>query len=170
MSERTITAPVRADSIVVDWIGPGRWRALRSVRLESLANARDMLLGDPALEERRTDAEWIQECTDSRWFAASSPTQDIGLGRLADYPGEWPSLHLEAMWVHPDWRRQGVGQALVRFAENAAAVCGATALGLWVIAPNAAGEMLYTSLDYWRTARTGLLPDGRPEHEYMRNI
>jgi predicted GNAT family N-acyltransferase len=63
--------------------------------------------------------EWEAEDAQHRWFVAQASTQLIGIVRMTD------AGRIGRMAVLPDWRRQGVGRALL-----AAALLTATASGL----------------------------------------
>ncbi|MDG4826523.1 GNAT family N-acetyltransferase [Asanoa sp. WMMD1127] len=123
--------------------------------------------GEPASWSR---AHWMAACERSHWFIAWTGDVAVGLGRVANYPDESPRLHLEAMWVDPPSRKQGIGKDLLAYAEAYARGCGETTLGLWVVRGNDAALRLYESHGYAPTGREGPLPDGRHEQEFAHRL
>lgn len=62
--------------------------------------------------------EWEAEDAQHRWFVAQASTGLIGIVRLTG------AGRIGRMAVLPDWRRRGVGKALLAAALRAAAECG----------------------------------------------
>ncbi|MEV4617537.1 GNAT family N-acetyltransferase [Asanoa sp. NPDC049573] len=165
-------APASARTMrpIVKPVIPSGWRDLRKMRMRALAESPMAFLSDPAAESAWSQAQWMAACEQSHWFIARIGDSAVGLGRVADYPDESPRLHLEAMWVDPPRRKQGIGLELLDYAEGHARGRGETALGLWVIGGNDAALRLYESRGYVATGREGPLPDGRDEREFAHQL
>lgn len=84
---------------------------------------------------------------------------------ILDQPDNQPHrADLAKMLVAPDWQRRGLGEALMRAAEDAARDCGKTLLVLDTVT-GSAGDRLYSRLGWQRTGEIpgyALWPDGRP--------
>ena len=75
---------------------------------------------------------------------------------------------LTAMWVHPRFRRRGVGDLLVKTVMEWAKLSGHSKLLLWVTDGNDNAERLYVRNGF---ARTGAAQDVRPGHlEYEMSV
>jgi GNAT superfamily N-acetyltransferase len=170
MASASERQPPGSSGIDVTRIAPLDWKVLRDLRLHALAEAPSVLVGDVAAERTWSPDRWQLECETACWFCASWGGDNVGLGRVVDYPGENPRLHLEVMWVDPRSRRSGVGEALVQAAESYCRQNDEHRLGLWIVASNHDAEMLYKSLGYGPTGRQDQLADGRPETELSRSL
>lgn len=157
---------------------PGLWidraarehaRMLAALRGASLRTDGALLLGDLAEEGARDIVGWERETTENVWLLAALDGRAVGLTRLGRYDDEEPAWHLEALWVRPENRHEGIGTGLVRRAEAYVAGLGEPALGLWVMDGNRAAQSFFAALGY-RVRRPGLLADGRTEHEYTKAL
>jgi ribosomal protein S18 acetylase RimI-like enzyme len=72
---------------------------------------------------------------------------------LADPPGE--HAYITDVYVHEDWRRRGIAQAMLARAEQHARERGASELRIGVLAGNAAARALYRGAGF--EARTEML-------------
>ena len=75
-----------------------------------------------------------------------------------DYP-EPGRAELHRLYVRPDQRRRGLGERLVRLAEDHARGCGAVAIFFWSDTRFADGHRLYERLGYARAPGTRELGD-----------
>jgi ribosomal-protein-alanine N-acetyltransferase len=85
-------------------------------------------------------------------------------GRIAGYAGMWKILdegHITNIAVHPDFRRRGLGAALLRDLIEHAESCGINALTLEVRVGNKPAICLYESL--------GFTVEGRRKRYYQDN-
>ena len=100
-----------------------------------------------------TPANWRARLTRRSTFAASAPHGLVGTaaGIRGDAAGH---AELVGMWVHPDWRHQGIGGSLVEAVIDWAAAGSYRAIDLWVTVGNDAAEALYTRLGFVRTGAT----------------
>jgi putative acetyltransferase len=82
-----------------------------------------------------------------------------------DYP-EPGRAELHRLYVRPDQRRRGLGERLVRLAEDHARGCGAVAIFFWSDTRFADGHRLYERLGYARAQGTRDLGDISGSVEY----
>lgn len=87
------------------------WRLLRDVRLAALADAPHAYGSTLALEQTFDEAEWRRRLSTALWVVAAHNVSFVGLiGAVLSKP-DTPMLM--SMWVHPDHRGRGVGDALI---------------------------------------------------------
>jgi ribosomal-protein-alanine N-acetyltransferase len=83
---------------------------------------------------------------------------------IVGFSGYWlvvDEAHISTFAVHPGWRRQGIGQALLREVLRQAVLQGATSATLEVRVSNLAAQQLY--------ANHGFVPVGRRRGYYRDN-
>ncbi|MEV0703872.1 GNAT family N-acetyltransferase [Saccharopolyspora sp. NPDC050389] len=132
----------------------GELAALREVRLRSLA-------ADPAAfgstldgERARPMAFWRERIARGPWFVAWAEREAVGV--VSAVPTTTPAEYrLEAMWVDPARRGEGVAEALVDAALSWSRSRGATSVALWVFDGNPAARRF--------CERIGFRPAGRRE-------
>ncbi|MBZ0278945.1 MAG: GNAT family N-acetyltransferase [Anaerolineae bacterium] len=102
-----------------------------------------------------TPEEWRHEHIDrsdfdaGRWLLACAGETIAGL--CLNYPGDGKTGHLDTMGVASDWRRRGLGAALVRQSLYQFQQQGYTAVRLGVDAGNTAAVRLYRRLGFYIT-------------------
>ena len=139
--------------ITVVRLQPADWVAYRQIRLAALADAPSAFGSTVADEEAMTPADWRTRLTWRYTFAASASHGLVGTA--AGIPGDVAGhAELVGMWVHPDWRRRGIGGLLVRAVIDWAAAAPFRAIDLWVTVGNDAAEALYARLGFVRTGAT----------------
>lgn len=150
-----------AHPCTLETFNPAQWELYRSLRLSSLLDSPDAFGSTHALEQGRAPEVW-----QSRLAAAATSGSDLPLlARVAGEPAGlcWakrdpsgPSVvNLFQMWVAPEHRRKGVGNALVEHSIAWARSIGATEVRLGVTLAESAAYRLYL--------RHGFLPRGAPE-------
>jgi GNAT superfamily N-acetyltransferase len=141
------------NEITVVRLRPADWAACREIRLAGLADAPSAFGADVAREEAMTPADWRARLTRRSTFAASAPHGLVGTA--AGIPGDVEDhAELVGMWVHPAWRRRGIGGLLVDAVIAWAASRSYRAIDLWVTVGNDAAEALYTRLGFVCTGAT----------------
>jgi ribosomal-protein-alanine N-acetyltransferase len=95
-------------------------------------------------------------------------------GRIAGYAVacvEKRNAELASLAVHPDYRRLGVGDALIRHTLSSLAAVGISRVELMVRTTNAAGMRLYRSAGFRRTGfAAGYYEDGGDAYVMVRAI
>lgn len=159
--------------IAVCPLGADDWRTLRELRLQALADSPDSFFGEMSAERDYSENHWRQELDLNVWLMATCNTRQIGLVKLNCNARALDDLHLEALWVAPDTRRQGVGETLVSALERVAATKGAPELRLWVFTENHSARDFYLRLGYTRTpVIQDIKSNGRRrrEQEYEKHL
>ncbi len=87
------------------------WQTLRDVRLAALADAPYAYGSTLAIEQEFAETEWRRRLDTALWVLAVGAAGPAGLVGIYVPPDETPMLI--AMWVGPDYRGQGVGDALI---------------------------------------------------------
>jgi GNAT superfamily N-acetyltransferase len=129
---------------------PDDWRQWRSLRLQALAEAPSAFGSLLADAERFEEADWRRRLSERAVFAAFSDGTDAGqaAGQAAGVAGamqgdEPTCCDLVSMWVRPDARGRGVGDALVAAVLCWAGEHGYAHVQLWVIEGNRPARRLY---------------------------
>jgi len=119
---------------------PGDEVILRQVRLDAVADAPSAFATDLAREKARTlDGwrRWLSPGVTLLWQEGGGPAQGLVAGVVTG--GD--TAHLAALWVHPDCRGRGVGDALV--ADLVRWSQGERRLSLQVVESNEPARRLY---------------------------
>lgn len=154
--------------IDVQAIGPDDWKAWRELRLAALQEA--------AFAFGSQYADWV-DAPEERWrerLGSPGAYQVIASldGTPAGLAGGFPDdgqAELVSMWVAPEGRGKGVGNALMQAVEDWARSIGATALRLSVVPGNDPAHDLYLRHGYVDTDELGdLMADGVRRELVMR--
>jgi GNAT superfamily N-acetyltransferase len=146
---RSLTTPKGVVAIRPAVLGDAA--ALRELRLEALAGHPQAFAADYAAAAAGSATEWVA-CIDGYAaddsgviYVASAEGRLIGMSGLAR--GHWPKTrHSGTMWgmyVTADWRRLGVGQALVNGCVTWARAQGLRMVKLGVVTTNAPAICCY---------------------------
>ena len=155
-----MSGPV-SDAFEVRPIRPSEWRALRSLRLEALQDSPLSYGSTHAKEVLRADHEWRERAAagaagdEEVAFAAVAGDRWVGMAR--GYL-ELPMAHLIAVYVTPDWRRRGVGEAVSRAVVEWARERRAGAVLLSVSDWNEGARRVYESIGFVPTGVQHALP------------
>lgn len=120
-------------------------------------------------EVEQSDEAWIRRLAGRTRFVAEADGVVAGTvsGGAGDSTG---AAAMTAMWVDPRFRRQGIGDLLVKTVIEWAREAGYEEMFLWVTDGNANAERLYRRNGF---ARTGGVQDIRPgelEYEMVRRL
>ena len=150
-------------------LGPSDWRLYRTVRLAALKEAPYAFGSTHQRELEQPDEAWIRRIADRTRFIAEA--DGVVAGTVSGGDGDSTgTAAMTAMWVDPRFRRQGVGDLLVKTVIEWARAAGYEEMFLWVTDGNANAERLYVRNGF---ARTGGVQDIRPgelEHEMARRL
>lgn len=127
------------------------WRTLRDVRLAALADAPHAYGSTLAVEQAFDETRWRARFSNCRWVMAVRNAKNAGLVGILLLEPDTPMLI--AMWVSPDHRGAGVGDALVTEALHWVAENRWSRVVLRVADGNDAARRLFV--------RHGFTPTGR---------
>jgi ribosomal protein S18 acetylase RimI-like enzyme len=162
-------------SFSVERLGSNAGERYKTIRLAALAESPDAFGSTFEQEREFSDERWHERLanTNTATFVATIDGKDVGLVtgiRHWDQPGE---AALASMWVAPDYRRLGVGAALIESAIAWAQTQRYTAVRLEVADENAPAIAFYERMGFTATGRVSTLPPPRQhitEHERMRRL
>ncbi|HET7339662.1 MAG TPA: GNAT family N-acetyltransferase [Candidatus Dormibacteraeota bacterium] len=122
-----------------------------------------------AREKTRSEADWRQAVRSRVRFVAEVDGAVVGTasGGDADRNG---TAALTAMWVDPRYRRQGIGDVLIRRVVDWARGMGYGELFLWVVDGNGSAERLYERNGFRATGAVQEVRPGELEHEMSRSL
>jgi GNAT superfamily N-acetyltransferase len=139
--------------------GADDWQAMRDVRLAALRDAPQAFASTYEREVAFTEADWQRRIAGGGSFLAYAPelgTAPAGIaGGFEIAPG---TIELVSMWVSPQARGQGIGEALVQAVVGWARARDATRVHLWVTENNGHARMLYERCGFQATAERQPLP------------
>ncbi|BAU13464.1 GCN5-related N-acetyltransferase [Leptolyngbya sp. NIES-3755] len=92
---------------------------------------------------------WVQKSDETHW----NPVAGLWLGSAIDQGTGARQAHILLLYVMPDHRRKGIGEALVRYAETWAKSRGDRQIGLQVFETNLPALGLYRTLGYETQSR-----------------
>ena len=151
-------------------LGPDATDRLRAVRLRSLRDAPHAFGSEVSEVEARPPSSWVQQLRDLPTWVAVLDGRDVGIVRGAS--GDHPAAsELISMWVAPEARGRGLGDALVRAVVDWARRRGSRTLRLEVASDNAPAQRLYARHGFAPTGRSTAMPPPRAhvhELEYLR--
>jgi ribosomal protein S18 acetylase RimI-like enzyme len=154
----------QTEDVVVRALRPNDVELFRSVRMQALEDSPDAYM--ETLEGAR-DCDW--QTRTARLFLSDPPDRIAYVACVADLPvGMVFAGHrdhndvpfLAAMWVHPEFRRRGVGQSLVEHALTFLCSAGQQHVSLWVTEAHAGVFQFYESLGFQLTGARSLLRPG----------
>jgi ribosomal protein S18 acetylase RimI-like enzyme len=142
--------------------------ALRAIRLRALQDAPGAYGSTYEEAAARTDADWQRWFDNVTPFLAEQTEGGAAIGLAATYrdPDEQAVAHLISMWVAPEARGAGAGDALVKAVIRFARTDGAAAVRLHVVDGNDSAIRLYERNGFRLTGRQIVRErDGAIEHE-----
>lgn len=134
-------------------LGPEDWATWRDIRLTALRSDPEAFGSTLALEQRYDEARWRERLEPRHGVkvVAEAP-EPIGLVAGVPHEANTDVLYLYSMWVKPEFRRRGVGEALVGDVLAWAREHGWARVRLRVFRDNETARRLY--------ARLGFVGDG----------
>jgi GNAT superfamily N-acetyltransferase len=133
------------------------WQALREIRLQALRDAPYAFSSTHAGEAAFADGEWHRRATRDGSFLAFLPeVSPAGLG--GGYLETPDTAELIGMYVRPQARGRGVGEAIIEAVAGWATQQGAATMHLWVTETNKPARMLYERCGFTATAERQPLP------------
>ena len=133
------------------------WQALREIRLQALLDAPDAFASTHAREAAFGEDEWRQRASRDGSFIAFLPEVcPAGLG--GGYLAAPEVVELIGMFVRPQARGRGVGEAIIDAVVGWAIQKGAATVHLWVTETNKPARMLYERCGFTVTAERQPLP------------
>jgi ribosomal protein S18 acetylase RimI-like enzyme len=117
---------------------PDEWRLYRELRLEALRDAPNAFGSTLARERAFPEQEWITRLAAGatspldRPLVAEDSGRAIGLAWVRIDANDLSTATLYQVWVHPEFRRRGIGQRLLACAMAWAGQAGATTMVLSV--------------------------------------
>lgn len=154
--------------MTVDRLGPDEGLRLKAVRLRSLLEAPDAFGSTHAETSTRRPESWNQQVRDLATFVAVVDGADVGIVRGGPDAERPRTSWLLSMWVAPEVRGRGVGDALVLALVAWARDLGERTLLLEVADQNLPAVRLYARHGFVPTGNTKNLPPPREhvtEHE-----
>lgn len=148
-------------------IGPDDWEAWRQVRLQALAEAPDAFSSSLSEWEQADEARWRARLTEVPYNVLAR-RQLLVVGMVSALPPTDGEASLVSMWVTPQARGQGVGDALVARILEWAAGLGALRVGLDVRVANDHAQRLYARHGFSVVGSARLARDGVPEFRMQR--
>ena len=152
------------EGLLVRRLAPADVEIFRAVRLQALQESPDAF-GEALNAGQQSD--WAARTasgsafTDRGVFIALAGHQPIGMVFVRCETPPTPAF-LGAMWVHPSFRRQGVGRALLEQGLEFLRSAGQRAVSLWVTSGHTEVLSFYRSLGFRETGATASLRPGSP--------
>ena len=136
-------------------------RLATAADVEALARLRFALWPDEPLAQRRLEAEDRVARTDPRIETFVAVAQDevagfVEVSQRSDYVNGCdtsPVAFLEGIYVSPEWRRQGLGRALVDAVEQWARDQGCSELGSDALLDNSLSHRFHAGAGFEETER-----------------
>jgi GNAT superfamily N-acetyltransferase len=155
-----MTARQPPSELRIDQAQPQDWQRLRQIRLRALTHNPEAFGSSHADETAISAERWQDRLADrdTVFVIAHVEGVDVGLARLTIEQG---SAGLFSMWVAPEYRGRGIGEALVSRVVIEARSRGHTTLALEVVESNAVAMRLYERCGFVPTGRTCSMPRPR---------
>jgi GNAT superfamily N-acetyltransferase len=136
------------------------WQAWRDVRLLALRTAPDAFSSTYAEQVRLGEDYWRQRVTGGGLFLAWIPEASTfePAGMAGGYQAAPGTVELISMFVRPQARGRGVGEALIDVVTGWARERDATSVHLWVTETNKHARLLYERCGFSLTAERQPLP------------
>lgn len=135
------------------------WSLLRILRLQALADSPQAFASTYDDACNIPEEGWRERaCGTSHRATFIASTEDHPIALTAVLIEDGDSAQAVSVWVHPDYRRQGVAAALLKAATAFAIDAGARTIRVWVTETNSSARALYESMGYKATGARQPLP------------
>ncbi len=136
------------------------WEAWRDIRLQALRDAPDAFASTYAEQMKLGEAHWRQRVAGSGLFLAWIPEVSAcePVGMAGGYQAAPGTVELISMFVRPQARGRGVGEALIDAMIGWARERDAASVHLWVTETNKRARLLYERYGFSLTAERQPLP------------
>jgi GNAT superfamily N-acetyltransferase len=141
------------------------WQAMREIRLQALRDAPDAFASTYAREIAFEPAEWHRRAARDGSFLAFLPDGELA-GLAGGFEEEPGVVELVSMFVRPQARGHGVGEALVDAVAAWARNRNAASLHLWVTETNKPAIRLYERCGFTATPGRQPLPSNAALGEF----
>jgi ribosomal protein S18 acetylase RimI-like enzyme len=155
-----------ATSVAVRRLAPDDWPLYRDLRLAALEDAPHAFGTRLEDERRNAERDWRERLERRAVFAAFHGPAPAGLTVGIPWGDDPTSAYLTAMWVDPEHRGRGLGDALVVAVLDWSRDEGFEAVRLWVSDGNEPAERLYARHGFTRTGATQSIRPGEPGVEF----
>ena len=161
----------RASPIDIKRLAADEGLRLRTIRLRALADAPDAFGSTYDETVARPMDSWTKQLQEIATFVAVIDGEDVGLVRGARDDLQPDAAWLISMWVSPEVRGQGVGEALIDAVIEWARVSGARRVLLDVGDHNQPAIALYARKGFEPNGTIGSLPTPRSHiREHQREL
>ena len=140
---------------------------LRTIRLRSLRDAPEAFGSTYEETLARPEESWAEQLRDLATYVAVAEGEDVGIVRGCPDDEDPARVWLISMWVAPQARAAGVGDALVRSLTAWASTTGATTLVLEVGGFNDKARGLYERMGF---ALTGVRRRLAPPRDHIEEL
>jgi GNAT superfamily N-acetyltransferase len=136
------------------------WQVLRAIRLAALRDAPDAFGSTYAEQAASVEADWRRRISRGGTFFAYVPEVDGNepAGLVGGFQEKPDTVELVSLWVRPQARGLGVGEALVAAVIDWARARNATSVHLWLTEANQRARMLYERCGFSPTNERQPLP------------
>jgi GNAT superfamily N-acetyltransferase len=136
------------------------WQVLRDIRLDALRDAPNAFGSTYVEQAASVEADWRRRISRGGTFFAYVPEVDGNepAGLVGGFQENQGTVELVSLWVRPQARGLGVGEALVAAVINWAKARNATAVHLWFTEMNFHARMLYERCGFSPTGERQPLP------------
>jgi ribosomal protein S18 acetylase RimI-like enzyme len=157
----------------IEQLDPDDWRDLRDIRLSALKDSPHAFLHTYEQEEQRSEEEWRAEFDRGDWYIGTIDGAPAGLLCVTREDGApADECYLESLWVLPEYRRAGVGYAMLTQVLAQLRADGIRTAFLWVLDGNDTAVRLYERAGFVSSNHRQPLPAApdRSEEKMIKHL